>query len=196
VHAERHAGHRDAEFLVSKIDDFGTPKAYNHYSVGWAHAMCAPYQWTKQVASHWGGTRNGTIVHWPNGIKAKGENPRPVPPRDRRGQDHPGGRRPARADHRQQHQPGPVRGLQHGPDLQRSEGAGNPRRPVLRDDGQPRHLLQRLDRLHQAPHALERGHAVPFDEDVWELYGPTTGRSRNNIVKDHPEKLASCSGCG
>ena len=35
--------------------------------------MNAPYQWTKQVASHWGGTRNGTIVHWPNGIRAKGE---------------------------------------------------------------------------------------------------------------------------
>jgi arylsulfatase len=47
------------EFLLSKIDDFGTPKAYNHYEVGWAHALCAPYQWTKQVASHWRGTRNG-----------------------------------------------------------------------------------------------------------------------------------------
>ena len=59
--------------MVSKIDDFGTPDAYNHYAVGWAHAMDTPYQWTKQVASHWGGTRNGTIVHWPNGIKARGE---------------------------------------------------------------------------------------------------------------------------
>jgi arylsulfatase A-like enzyme len=44
-----------------------------HYAVGWAHAMCTPYQWTKQVASHWGGTRNGTIVHWPGGIQARGE---------------------------------------------------------------------------------------------------------------------------
>ena len=61
------------DFLISKIDKFGGPEAYNHYAVGWAHAMCTPYQWTKQVASHWGGTRNGTIVHWPNGIKAKGE---------------------------------------------------------------------------------------------------------------------------
>ena len=49
------------------------PKSYNHYAVGWAHAMDTPYQWTKQVASHWGGTRNGTIIHWPNGIQAKGE---------------------------------------------------------------------------------------------------------------------------
>src|SRR5271168_4369380 len=60
-------------FLLSKIDDFGTPKAYNHYAVGWAHALCTPYQWTKQVASHWGGTRNGTIVHWPNGLADKGK---------------------------------------------------------------------------------------------------------------------------
>ena len=61
------------EFMVSRVDEFGTPTAYNHYAVGWAHAMDAPYQWTKQVASHWGGTRNGTIVRWPNGIKARGE---------------------------------------------------------------------------------------------------------------------------
>ena len=67
-----------------KIDEFGTPEAYNHYAVGWAHAMDTPYQWTKQVASHWGGTRNGTIVHWPNGITAKGELRAPVPPRHRR----------------------------------------------------------------------------------------------------------------
>ena len=72
-HAQRHAGHRDDGVPAVKIDDFGTPKAYNHYAVGWAHALCTPYQWTKQVASHWGGTRNGTIVHWPNGIKDKGE---------------------------------------------------------------------------------------------------------------------------
>jgi arylsulfatase A-like enzyme len=60
------------EFMASKVDQFGTAEAYNHYAVGWAHAMDTPYQWTKQVASHWGGTRNGTIVHWPNGIKDNG----------------------------------------------------------------------------------------------------------------------------
>jgi arylsulfatase A-like enzyme len=61
------------EFMAAHIDGFGTPAAYNHYAVGWAHALDTPYQWTKQVASHWGGTRNGTIVHWPKGIEAKGE---------------------------------------------------------------------------------------------------------------------------
>jgi arylsulfatase A-like enzyme len=61
------------EYLNERIDKLGGPDSYNHYAVGWAHAMNTPYQWTKQVASHFGGTRNGTIVHWPKGIKAKGE---------------------------------------------------------------------------------------------------------------------------
>ena len=67
------AAFETTEFMAERIDEFGTPAAYNHYAVGWAHAMNTPYQWTKQVASHFGGTRNGTIVHWPNGIEAKGE---------------------------------------------------------------------------------------------------------------------------
>jgi arylsulfatase len=61
------------EFMAARIDKFGGPEAYNHYAVGWAHALDTPYQWTKQVASHWGGTRNGTIVHWPSGFAARGE---------------------------------------------------------------------------------------------------------------------------
>ena len=61
------------ELMIERIDDLGTSRSFNHYAVGWAHALDTPYQWTKQVASHWGGTRNGTIVHWPKGIKAKGE---------------------------------------------------------------------------------------------------------------------------
>src|SRR5216683_2075750 len=49
------------EFMMERLDKFGGPESYNHYAVGWAHALDTPYQWTKQVASHWGGTRNGTI---------------------------------------------------------------------------------------------------------------------------------------
>ena len=45
---------------------------YNHYPVGWAHAMDSPMQWTKQVASHFGGTRNGMVISWPARIKDKG----------------------------------------------------------------------------------------------------------------------------
>jgi arylsulfatase A-like enzyme len=61
------------EYLNQRIDKLGGPESYNHYSSAWAHAMDTHYQWTKQVASHWGGTRNGTIVHWPKGINARGE---------------------------------------------------------------------------------------------------------------------------
>ena len=57
---------------MSKIDEFGSPTSYGHFAVGWAWAMDTPYQWTKQVASHWGGTRNGTIVRYPKLIQDKG----------------------------------------------------------------------------------------------------------------------------
>jgi arylsulfatase A-like enzyme len=59
-------------YLLSMIDQLGGPLTYNHYPVGWAHAMDAPMQWTKQVASHFGGTRNGLVISWPTRIKDKG----------------------------------------------------------------------------------------------------------------------------
>lgn len=63
----------DPEWLLAHLDDFGTVRCENHYNVGWAWALDAPFQWMKQVASHFGGTRNGFAVSWPRGIKAKGE---------------------------------------------------------------------------------------------------------------------------
>jgi arylsulfatase len=59
-------------FLLSMIDELGGPRTYNHYPVGWANAMDTPMQWTKQIASHFGGTRNGMVVSWPARIKDKG----------------------------------------------------------------------------------------------------------------------------
>ena len=61
------------EDILPRLDELGGPKSFNHYPVGWAHAMNSPYQWTKQVASHWGGTRNGCAVSWPNGMEARDE---------------------------------------------------------------------------------------------------------------------------
>ncbi|MGB3715574.1 MAG: arylsulfatase [Candidatus Promineifilaceae bacterium] len=61
------------EDVLPRLDDLGGPKAFNHYPVGWAHAMNAPYQWTKQVASHFGGTRNSMALSWPNTVGSKGE---------------------------------------------------------------------------------------------------------------------------
>jgi len=63
----------DPEWLLDHIDDFGTVRCENHYNVGWAWALDAPFQWMKQVASHFGGTRNGVAISWPKGIEATGE---------------------------------------------------------------------------------------------------------------------------
>jgi arylsulfatase A-like enzyme len=59
--------------LLQNIDKLGGSLAYNHYPVGWAHAMDTPFQWFKQIASHFGGTRNGLVVSWPQRIKATGQ---------------------------------------------------------------------------------------------------------------------------
>jgi arylsulfatase A-like enzyme len=61
------------ESTIKRIDEIGGPTSEPHVPVGWAWAMNAPFQWTKQVASHFGGTRNPMIVHWPKGIRSKGE---------------------------------------------------------------------------------------------------------------------------
>jgi arylsulfatase A-like enzyme len=62
----------DLPYLLSMLDKLGSDQGYNHYPVGWALAMDAPMQWTKQVASHFGGTRNGMVISWPERIKDKG----------------------------------------------------------------------------------------------------------------------------
>ena len=54
------------------IDELGGPKHFNHFPSAWAHAMDTPFQWTKQIASHFGGTRNPLIISWPARIKDKG----------------------------------------------------------------------------------------------------------------------------
>ncbi|MES2438029.1 MAG: arylsulfatase [Verrucomicrobiota bacterium] len=62
-----------AEQMMPHIDDWGGPNTFPHFAIGWAWAGNTPFQWTKQVASHFGGTRNGMVMHWPKGMKAKGE---------------------------------------------------------------------------------------------------------------------------
>ncbi|MFI5401828.1 MAG: arylsulfatase [Planctomycetota bacterium] len=63
----------DVSSQLGHIDDWGGPTTFPHYSIGWAHAGNTPFQWTKQVASHFGGTRNGMVVHWPKGVKPDGQ---------------------------------------------------------------------------------------------------------------------------
>lgn len=62
----------DPEWLLEHIDDFGTARCENHFNVGWAWALDSPFQWMKQVASHFGGTRNAMALSWPKRISDAG----------------------------------------------------------------------------------------------------------------------------
>ena len=59
------------EDMLKHYDEWGGPSTYPHYPAGWAVAMDSPFPYTKQVASDFGGTRNGMVIHWPKGIKAR-----------------------------------------------------------------------------------------------------------------------------
>jgi arylsulfatase A-like enzyme len=178
------------DFMASRIDKFGTPEAYNHYAVGWAHAMDTPYQWTKQVASHWGGTRNGTIVHWPNGFSARGE--------VRSQFHHVIDVAPTVLEAAGLPEPLSVHGVQQMP-LQGVSMAYS-----FHDaDAAERHDLQYFEMFvnrgiyHQGWTAVTR-HSTPWimretppiDEDVWELYAPDDWTQAHDIAAEQPDKLA------
>ena len=59
--------------MLARENDWGGPESFPHMSAGWAVATDVPFTWTKQMAADFGGTRNGMVMHWPNGFKAKGE---------------------------------------------------------------------------------------------------------------------------
>lgn len=175
------------EFMTSKIDEFGGPKSYNHYAVGWAHALDTPYQWTKQVASHWGGTRNGTIVHWPRGIQAKGEI---------RTQFHhvidiaatvldvAGLPEPTIVNSVQQK---PLEGVSMAYSFNDATGAE-------RRETQYFEMAVNRGIYHKGWTCVTR-HSVPwlfgaklpaYDDDVWELYAPTDWTQAHNIASENP----------
>jgi arylsulfatase A-like enzyme len=62
----------EPEWLLQHIDDFGSARCENHFNVGWAWALDSPFQWMKQIASHFGGTRNGLVISWPEEIRDRG----------------------------------------------------------------------------------------------------------------------------
>ena len=178
--------------MASRIDKFGTPEAYNHYAVGWAHAMDTPYQWTKQVASHWGGTRNGTIVHWPNGIAAKGE--------IRTQFHHVIDVAPTVLEAAGLPEPTFVNGVQQMPLHGVSAWPTRSTTPTAAERHetqyfemfvQPRHLPQGLDRGHPAQHAVgdRRRAAAARRRRVGALRARTTGPRRTTSPSEQPEKL-------
>ena len=183
-------GIETVEFLKSKINDFGTPKAFNHYAVGWAHALCTPYQWTKQVASHWGGTRNGTIVHWPDRIKAKGE-----------------------IRHQFHHvidvaktvlevcglpEPAVVNSIAQAPleGVSMASSFNDAKAPETHDI-QYFEMFGNRGIYHQGWTAVTKHRTPwkadepgPFDADKWELYEPNDWTQANDVAAKNPKKLA------
>ena len=61
------------EAQLEHYDNWGDQNTYPHMAVGWAIAFDTPFAFTKQIAGDFGGTRNGTVIHWPEAIKSKGE---------------------------------------------------------------------------------------------------------------------------
>ncbi len=154
--------------------------------------MCTPYQWTKQVASHWGGTRNGTIVHWPAGIAAKGE------VRDQF--HHVIDIAPTVLDAAGLPEPTFVHGVQQLP----YEGVSM-RYAFADASAAGRHETQYFEMFcnrgiyHNGWTAVTR-HSVPWDitapmppllEDKWELYSDTDWTQAHDLSAEMPEKLAA-----
>jgi hypothetical protein len=153
--------------------------------------MDTPYQWTKQVASHWGGTRNGTVVHWPGGIKAKGEvrtqfshvidvaatvlDVAGIPP------------------------PTFVHGVQQMP-LHGESMAPSFDEPETPEHRETQYFEMFVNRgiyhkgwtavtRHSVPWAM--GTALPpYDDDTWELYGPDDWTQSRDLAAEQPERLA------
>jgi arylsulfatase len=182
------------EFMLSKMDELGSPTSYNHYAVGWAWAMDTPFQWTKQVASHWGGTRNGTIVHWPDGISEKG---------GLRSQfTHCVDVAPTILEAAGLPEPTMVNGVLQSPmegtSMLYAFGEG---------DAEERHSLQYFEMFgnrgiyhegwsavtkHRTPWVMTGGVLPAFDDDVWELYDGTADYSQaRNLAAEQPDRLHS-----
>ena len=189
-------GLETTEFMAERIADFGTPAAYNHYAVGWAHAMDTPYQWTKQVASHWGGTRNGTIVHLAERHPRPGRGAPPVPPRHRRGPDGARGGGPARAHVRERGAAAADRGGEHGLLLRRPRRRRAAHDAVLRDVRQPRHLPRGLDGSARATACRGwRPRCPPSTRTSGSSTGPTTGPRPTTSRPSSRSGCASSSAC-
>jgi arylsulfatase len=180
------------EMMAGNIDAFGTPHAYNHYAVGWAHALDTPYQWTKQVASHWGGTRNGTVVHWPRGFGAKGE--------VRTQFHHVIDIAPTVLAVAGVPEPKVVHGVEQRP-MEGVSMAYTFEDPSAAEQRTTQYFEMFVNRgiYHEGWTAVTR-HSTPWvmsptlpslEEDVWELYDTNTDWTQaRDLAAEHPEKLA------
>lgn len=176
--------------MLRHYDEWGSPATYPHYSAGWAVALDAPFTWTKQVASDFGGTRNGMVMHWPEGIRAKGE--------IRSQFSHVIDIAPTIYEITGVPSPRQVNGIAQEPIEGTSlvysfDDAGTPERHKVQyfemmgnrgvyHDGWLARTIHRAPWLFQAPQSLE--------ENIWQLYNTREDFSLAvDLAEQHPEKL-------
>jgi arylsulfatase len=180
-----------ADQMMQHIDTWGGPTTFPHFAIGWAWAGNTPFQWTKQVASHFGGTRNGMVLHWPKGIKAKGE---------LRSQfHHVVDVAPTALEAAKLPQPKMVNGIKQRPmdGVSMLYSVDNPKAADRRKT-QYFEMFGNRGIYHEGWMASTR-HSIPWDmaakipalkDDVWELYNINEDFSQaNNLAQKHPEKL-------
>jgi arylsulfatase A-like enzyme len=177
--------------MLKLIDQWGGPETYPHMAAGWSVAFNSPFGWMKQVPSDFGGTRNGMVVHWPKGIKAKNgirtqfSHVIDVAPTVLEAA------RPAGAEGGQRHAAGPDRGHEPRLFVRRRQGQGAPHHAVFRDRRQPRDLPRWLVRAHDPPAPWEpKPRRSLEDNSAWELYDVRSDFSlANDLAAKHPQKL-------
>lgn len=176
--------------MLEHYDEWGSPSTYPHFSAGWAVALAAPFAWTKQVAADFGGTRNGTVIHWPAGINAKGE--------VRTQFTHVIDVAPTIYEITGIPAPKVVNGIVQDP-IEGTSFAYTFNQP----DTPEKHSVQYFEMfgnrglyqdgwlartIHRAPWQFKAAHTL--QEDVWELYNTKEDYSlANDIAAEHPEKL-------
>jgi len=183
----------DDEMGMKRLDDIGGPDTYPQYPAGWAWATNAPFQWTKQVASHFGGTRTPVVISWPDGISDRGGL--------REHFSHVNSIMPTILDAVGIPAPSVVHGVEQQP------MDGTSLLYTFDDaDAEERHRTQYFEimgnraiyhdgwmasaKRGRAPWDVARAYDVPYSEDVWELYHVDKDYSQAfDLAEQHPEKL-------
>jgi arylsulfatase len=181
----------DIEENLARLDELGSPTAYNHYNTGWAWAFDTPFPYWKRFAGYEGGVADPLIVAWPKGIAARGE--------VRHQYTHAVDVVPTLYDLLDIDPPDVLKGYTQSPIEGDSFAAS------FTDPGAPGRETQFFSMLgmralyHEGWLATTLHPPISgwshFEQDVWELYDLRTDRSQmHNVAAEHPERLEQLKG--